>query len=145
MKKYLLMAALLFAAGTATQAQAYLGIGTGTCHNTWIINLQGGYQAKHFIAELEMKAPPISQQVNRPAVFAAKAGYTVNLKNNWLVVPYLQYSYQYYSADGFKTVTWQNGCKTGAGVRLQHGNVFVQADHIKDNYFCIGVIKSLGR
>lgn len=145
MKKYLLMAALLFVAGAATRAQGYLGIGTGDCHNTWIANLQGGYQAKHFVTELEIKMAPISQQVNRPAVFAAKAGYPVNLTSNWLVVPYLQYSYQYYSADIAKTATWQNGFKAGAGIRLQHGNVFVQADHFKDNYFCIGVIKSFGR
>lgn len=147
MKKYLTLAIVLFFAGTATQAQGYLGIGTGMStggsRNAWIVSLQGGYQAKHFVLEFEMKTPTASQNVDQPLVLAAKAGYPIDFKNGLLVVPYLQYSYQYYSADESKTATWQNGYKAGMGLRLQYKLVFAQVDHFKDNYFSVGIIKTL--
>lgn len=145
MKKYLLLAVVLFITATVTHAQGYLGIGTGANRNVWIVNMQGGYQAKHFAFELEVKVPPVSQQVSNPMVAAAKAGCPINLQDGWQLMPYLQYGYHYYSADIAKTATWQNGFKAGAGIRLQYKNVFVQADHFKENYFCFGIIKNFGR
>jgi len=145
MKKYLLLAVVLFIIASVTRAQGYLGIGSGTSRGIWVVNMQGGYQAKHFALELEMKVPPVNQQVSNPMIASFKAGCPINLQHSWLVMPYVQYGYHYYSADEAKTATWRNGFKAGVGVRLQYGHVFVQADHFKDNYFCFGIIKAFGR
>ena len=147
MKKQFAIIILLLLAGMATQAQGYLGIGSGVSsgasRNAWVVNLQGGYQAKHFVLELEMKTPTANQDGDQPAIFSAKAGYPLNFAEDWSLVPYMQYSYQYYSADVSKTATWQNGFQPGAGLRLQYKLVFAQVDHFKNNYFSVGISKTL--
>ena len=138
--KIVLLAMLLGMSGIAF-GQGYLGIGTGMSKSAWTMNLETGYRAKNILAEFEVKAAPIARSVNEPGVFAFKAGYPITFKNtDFMVIPMAEYAYMLYSQDMFKTSTYQNGFKMGAGVRLQTNHIFLQADYVGAPYLHIGII-----
>ena len=141
MKTKTMLLAILLGMSSIAFGQGYLGIGTGMSAHAWTMNLETGFRNKYSVFEFEVKAAPISQSVNEPGVFSLKAGYPIAFKKtDLLVIPMAEYAYMLYSQDVSKTVTYQNGWKMGAGLRLQVYHLFVQADYVGRPYLQAGII-----
>ncbi|HWB25611.1 MAG TPA: hypothetical protein VG738_09030 [Chitinophagaceae bacterium] len=140
MKKAILLLIIFFIYITAT-AQGFMGFGAGTnSFKSVVVNLYGGCQVKHIVAELEMKAPPIDMRVADPATFSFKTGYEITLAGNFTFLPQVGATYLKYSSDESKGITtWQNGWKPAMGARLRWGHIFAQADYTGTTNLCFGI------
>lgn len=133
--KNILCSLILFSSLANAQATFHLAGATSTKAKV-MVDGGGGYAYKNFLIEGSIIAPPLDNNMDHPAYFAANAGYAIKIGDVWSVTPLAGAAYSMMSTDKKEL----NGFVPSAGMRIQLGDVYLGCAYMdKTTILSIGI------